>query len=50
MPETPEITYHDTDADIRAIWKSLCNNGGYRLYVDSSGNLHATRLPGPAPL
>lgn len=44
MPnEDLNITYHDTPADVQAAWASLCN-GGYSLYVDGSGNLHALRV------
>jgi hypothetical protein len=38
------ITFHTTDADVRAAWRSLCQNGGYSLYVDTDGNLQALRL------
>ncbi|MDU0327220.1 hypothetical protein RWH43_10685 [Microbacterium sp. KSW2-21] len=43
-PPPLNITYHDTAASVRASWSSLCLNGGYNLYVDASGNLHAHRL------
>lgn len=44
MPDTPEIIYHDTAGDVRAAWSSLVLGGGYSLYVDASGQLHALRL------
>ncbi|SIS19725.1 hypothetical protein [Microbacterium sp. RURRCA19A] len=47
MADAPEITFHTTDAEVRAAWRSLCQNGGYSLYVDSDGALHALRLGVP---
>jgi hypothetical protein len=44
MPEPIEITYHDTQEDVRAAWRSLCLDGGYTLYVNAAGNLHALRI------
>ena len=38
------ITYHDTQEDVRAAWRSLCRDGGYTLYVDAAGALHALRI------
>lgn len=47
MPESTPITFHTTYAEVRAAWHSLCTNGGYSLYADADGNLHALRIGYP---
>jgi len=44
MPDGLDITFHTTAAEVRAAWRSLCQNGGYALYVTADGELHALRL------
>lgn len=40
----PEIVYHDTLEDVRAAWASLEANGGYTLFIDAAGVMHALAL------
>ncbi|MFS0794815.1 hypothetical protein [Microbacterium sp. 1P10AE] len=44
MPDAPEITFHNTVEEVREAWRSLVLTGGYALYVDADGGLHALRL------
>lgn len=44
MPEELEITYYNTAGSVAEAWRQLCLNGGYTLYVDADGHLHALRL------
>lgn len=43
-PGAPNITYHDDPEDVHRTWQSLVRDNGYRLLVDSGGNLHALRI------
>ncbi|MDU0327221.1 hypothetical protein RWH43_10690 [Microbacterium sp. KSW2-21] len=38
------VTYHDDPEDVYRTWQRLTRNGGYRLLIDSDGNIHALAL------
>lgn len=38
------ITVHESPGDVSAMWNSLVTNGGYTVYMDANGGLHALKF------